>query len=189
MTLRPLYDACRAALAALPEAAPFLAGLPEDPGPETPRPAAETPGTRELARVPPGPPLLERIRAAAPALEWRQSYRPGEGMDDYLKGSGYVELTGQRGAFPAPATAFGIAVIGPGCHYPEHRHGPAEIYLVLAGHAEWHYPPAPWRRHGPGAAVLTPPGAWHAIRTGEACLVMLYAWTGGDPVTVSEIRT
>lgn len=187
-----LYALCRETfLAAGPEIAPYTPGIPADPGPLRPRAPAHTPGTDALMTATPAPgyeALLMAIQRAAPMLEWRQSYKPGEGMDDYIKGSGYVEFSSERGHFAPTGTAFGIGVIGPGCHYPEHRHAPAEVYLPIAGHAEWRYPPHGWERYGPGERIVTPPNAWHSIRTGGETLVMLYAWLDGDPVNVSELR-
>ncbi|MBK0397661.1 cupin domain-containing protein [Limibaculum sp. M0105] len=189
--LRTLFDMSRDALAALddPVAARFAAAIPADPGEALHRAPAWTPGTDALANARPGAryeDLVATLQGLAPQLEWRQSYKRSPQMESYLKGYGYIEFLGQRGHYAPAGAAFGIGVIGPDCLYPTHRHGPEEIYLPIAGSAEWSYDHGPWIRHGAGSVVHTRPWQWHALRTGTETVVLLYAWLGGDPVNVSE---
>ncbi len=77
--------------------------------------------------------------------------------------------------------AFGLGVIGPGCLYPAHRHPAAELYLPIAGRAEWCYDKGPWVAHGADAAIVTRPNQPHAIRTIDEAVALLYVWLDGDP--------
>lgn len=184
----------RRAIAALgdPDSARFAAAIPTDPGNAIPRAPSWTPGTAALETARPAPgheQLLQLLKQLAPRLEWRQSYRRSPEMESYLRGYGYIEFLGQRGHFAPADAAFGIGVIGPDCLYPTHRHGPKEIYVPIAGSAEWSYDSGPWIRHGPGSAVHTQPWQWHALRTRSEAVVLLYVWLGGDPVNISEFAT
>lgn len=188
--LSAFYAAARDRIApALPET--MLAGLPEAPPVELGLSPSAAPGREALREAVAGAgdeALLARALRLADRFAWRQTYDAAEIGESYARASGYVELLGRRGHFGAAGTAFGLGVIGRDAFYPEHRHPAEEVYLPIAGVGEWQRNGGAWHRAGPGERVHMAPWDWHAIRTGAAVLVFLYAWHGGDPSVPSELR-
>jgi len=81
-------------------------------------------------------PLIAAVAAARPYLAWRMMGR--EGFDDALRERiAYVELAGPEGAVAAPDLRVGLYLQAPGVDYPSHAHDAEELYLVLAGTAQW----------------------------------------------------
>jgi mannose-6-phosphate isomerase-like protein (cupin superfamily) len=170
--IRPrLPPAARSALAGVgtarplaPQPLPVLAWLPA-------LSALAVPTTR---------PLLERLAAAAADLAWRQTYRADEVGPAFLARYGWAELVGPAGVWPTAAARLGFLLLGPEALYPPHAHAAEEIYLVLAGTADWRRGGEPWRPRPPGALVHHPPGLPHATRTADQPLLALYVWWGED---------
>ena len=134
------------------------------------------PATRALVS------MFEREKAH---LKWEQSYTRADGLvgDDMLAGYGFAEIVGKQGPFISDRVRSGIGVWGPGIDYPSHRHRAEEVYVLLAGGAEFRF------GHGAGAAatsytagdvVHVPSLQTHGFRTKDAPLVVLYIWQGGD---------
>ena len=52
---------------------------------------------------------------------------------DFLENYGYAVLAGPGGLVASEALALGVLMLGPGIHYPTHRHPAVEIYVVARG--------------------------------------------------------
>lgn len=124
------------------------------------------------------------------ALKWEQSYTKADGVvgDDMLNGYGFAEIVGKLGPFVSDKVRSGIGVWGPNIDYPAHSHGAEEVYVVVAGEAEFTVGDAPsaWRRTGD--AVLVPSNTVHGFRTGTKPLVVLYVWQDGDLREISTFQ-
>ena len=118
-------------------------------------------------------------------LPWRYSYppRPAESADavDLAERIAFAEIIGPRAPLDAPGCRAGFTLIAPATFYPPHAHPAVELYLVIAGQAQW---------TTPGAERLVPPGDFvlhrasqpHAMRTFAEPLLALYGWSGDiDP--------
>jgi hypothetical protein len=57
--------------------------------------------------------------------------------------------------------------------YPDHRHPPEEIYLVLSS-GQWRQARDPWHEPGIGGLVYNPPGIVHAMRSTERPLLAFW---------------
>ena len=131
--------------------------------------------------------LTQALAAAAPALEWRQTYGAADFGAEFLQRYGWTELIGLRGPIASESLAVGFLLLGAGVEYPAHAHEAEEFYLPLAGAALW--------RRGEGGFALREPGepifhrAWeaHAMRTQAAPLLALSLWRGGDLAAKSRI--
>jgi mannose-6-phosphate isomerase-like protein (cupin superfamily) len=166
-----------------PESARFLAAWPPREAPRAVAPTAlpVLAWLETAARAaPPGAlgTLARRVADAAPALAWRQSYRPGDVPAAFLERYGYSELLGAAGPVPCAVLAGGVLLLGPQTRYPAHRHVAEELYIPLAGAAEWQRGDAPFAVRAPGEAVFHASGESHAMRTGAAPLLALYLWRG-----------
>jgi hypothetical protein len=169
----------------------FLADWPAaappapQPRPAPCEPAAPLPVLRWLPRMALdadrfGGVFVETLCRAAGSLDWRQTYSLADAGESFLRNYGWAELVR-----PAAATGFvqiscGVLVLGPNTFYPAHRHEAEEIYLPLAGTAEWQQGDAGWRRRSPGTLIHHSSEEPHAMRTGEHPLLAMYLWRSVD---------
>jgi quercetin dioxygenase-like cupin family protein len=125
-------------------------------------------------------PLLAPLAALGPSLGWVQNpnYVAAPPSPDFLENYGYAVLAGPGGLVASEALALGVLMLGPGIHYPTHRHPAVEIYIVAAGEAEWQRGEAPWRREPPGTVIRHESMMPHATRTLAEPLLAAYLWRG-----------
>ena len=175
-----------------PELASFLDDWPApDAAPRAvePRPL---PVLRWLGRTPAlavaeTRPLVDGFVAAARALAWGQTYAAGDLGERFLERYGWSELIGVRGPIASDRLACGVLLLGPEIEYPPHSHAAEEIYVPLAGAADWLRGGEGWRRRRPGELIHHPSGVAHAMRTDGQPLLALYLWRGGDLAQKSRL--
>jgi len=144
-----------------------------------------------IAAGEPGPlrPLVTAILPFLPALHWRYGYPEHPAWPGLADRLAFAPLIGGRAPFGDAAASLGLTLIAPATHYPLHAHPAIELYLVLAGTAEWRIAGAPFAPRPPGALILHPTGVAHAMRTAAEPLLALYVWRGDlvtAPVYVAE---
>jgi quercetin dioxygenase-like cupin family protein len=124
--------------------------------------------------------LLAPLAALGPSLGWVQNpnYVAAPPSPDFLENYGYAVLAGPGGLVASEAVALGVLMLGPGIHYPTHRHPAVEIYVVASGEAEWQKGEAPWRREPPGTVIRHESMMPHATRTLAEPLLAAYLWRG-----------
>lgn len=106
----------------------------------------ENPG----ASTPDLTPLRDALMAAGPHAKWRETYRGSNIGDDFVDRFGVFQLIGPSAApFRATHMRSFISWTPPGMHYTWHHHPAEELYVVLAGEAEFAV-------HGKGAKILRP---------------------------------
>lgn len=127
-------------------------------------------------------PLLEAFIRHRDSRFWEQSYTKADAVvgDNMLAGYGFAEVIGKRGPFLSDRVRAGLGVWGPWIDYPAHRHAAEEVYLPLAGGAEFRLGDAPPAIYGPGTAVHVPSLLTHGFRTLEAPFAVFYIWQAGD---------
>ena len=125
-------------------------------------------------------PLLAPLAALGPSLRWVQNpnYVAAPPSPDFLENYGYAVLAGPGGLVASDLLALGVLMLGPGIHYPTHRHPAVEIYVVASGEAEWQKGEAPWRRQPPGTVIRHESMMPHATRTLAEPLLAAYLWRG-----------
>jgi hypothetical protein len=141
-------------------------------------PAGANPGTHAL---------VEQLVATAGDLAWGQTYRAGDIGGRFLDRYGWTELIGLRGPVASDRIACGFLLLGPDIEYPPHAHAAEEIYVPLAGTADWLRGDEGWRQRSPGAPIHHPSWIPHAMRTAGQPLLALYLWRGGDLAQKSTI--
>ena len=187
--LLELLRVVRAQLAGLhaPELARFLDEWPRwgraAPLPRL-RSARPLPVLRYLAEAIARTRMLDRRLAAALAraahgLRWRQTYSKAQVGARFLENYAWTEFLGPAAPVRCARLSGGLLLLGPRVHYPGHRHPAEELYLPLAGTAEWQRGREPWTLRAPGTVVLHQSGEIHAMRTGVEPLLALYLWRGG----------
>lgn len=103
------------------------------------------------------------------------AYATGSGLAGRACTTGRI---GPNGPVPASDLAAGFFAVGPGVDYRDHRHEPEELYLPIAGRAQYWNEAAGWREAGPDTVMIHPPWQWHAMRTSEQPVLILWMWVG-----------
>ena len=108
-------------------------------------------------------------------------------MRAFLANYAYAELVGPGGMALSADTAPGLLLIGPDNHYPPYSHPAEEIYLVVAGEAEWRQGSEAWKTRTPASVIHHAPNRVHAMRTAAEPLLALYAWRGDINIAASLV--
>lgn len=127
-----------------------------------------------------GADFIDAFGAAAGSLDWRQTYTVAEVGEEFLRNYAWAELSRPGAGIGAAQISCGVLVLGPNTFYPPHRHEAEEIYLPLAGTAEWLKGDGVWRRRRPGTLIHHSSEETHAMRTGEQPLLAMYLWRSAD---------
>ncbi len=148
-------------------------------------PAADT-----LASIPPTAtaetrPLIAAFARHRRTRKWEQSYTKADRLvgDDMLASYGFAEVIGKWGPFVSDKVRSGVGIYGANILYPRHHHAAEEIYVCLAGTAEFFLggdDDTSTVTPGPGDAVYVPSRLPHGFRTREEPFVVFYIWQSGD---------
>lgn len=122
--------------------------------------------------------LARAVAAVAPGLPWyRRPWSAADGGPDaeatFRDGHANAQIVGPQGLEIRDDVTVGVTIMAPGVRYPDHRHPPEEVYVVMS-EGEWRRANDPWFRPGPGGIVHNPPGIVHAMRSGTAPLFALW---------------
>ncbi|NKC13778.1 MAG: cupin domain-containing protein [Gammaproteobacteria bacterium] len=119
--------------------------------------------------------LGNAVSALAPELVWH-AILEGADVDEQLQRG---LISSQAGAAESIPTRLGIFMLAPGLHYPLHHHAALEIYYVVYGALSIQHGCAgtPFEL-GAGQFSVTPCYRVHALTTGSAPCLLIYAWTG-----------
>ena len=120
--------------------------------------------------------VVAALSASRDDLTW---FAPPDAVPDVMRTRAVAaELVGPDATYHAADVRIGLMAIGAHTHYPAHRHAAAEHYLLISGGAFFSSGSAPDRWLGPGEVVVNPPLAWHATRTTDGAVLVLYTWSG-----------
>jgi len=124
--------------------------------------------------------LVEPLAALSASLRWVQNpnYIAAPPDPGFLDNYGYAVLAGPGGLVTSDRLALGVLLLGPGTHYPVHRHPAVEIYVVAAGEAEWRKGEEVWQRRPPGSIIRHESMVPHATRSLTDPLLAIYLWRG-----------
>jgi mannose-6-phosphate isomerase-like protein (cupin superfamily) len=112
--------------------------------------------------------LGRRFVEIALLLPWDQTTRVHDGGTDFA----FVEFDQVCTMGGGRA---GLMYIRPGQHYPLHSHPPHEVYLTIAGTAQWRYGGHDgYRSVGPDATIYNHPHDQHSVIAADTPLVALY---------------
>jgi mannose-6-phosphate isomerase-like protein (cupin superfamily) len=127
-------------------------------------------------------PLLRTFARHNQRLRWEQSYRKQDGLvpDAMLAAYGFAEIIGLRGPFVSDRIRAGIAIWGAQVDYPQHQHQAEEVYIVLAGSAEFSFDNHTAQTRSVGDVVFVESNQRHGFRTADESLVVFYLWQAGD---------
>ena len=117
-------------------------------------------------------PLGRQFTDVAPLLPWTPTTRSSDGGVDLALAP--LERVRDMGELTV-----GIMYVRPGRQYPLHHHPPHELYLTIAGRADWRFGGHDdFRSIGPDATIYNRPDDLHSAIAGDTPLVALYVlWT------------
>ena len=106
--------------------------------------------------------LAVALREIEPHLSWNNQ---SERRKSAVLAQNYADsfIVGPGGFAPSSAIEIGVSVMAPHTIYPDHRHPPEELYLVLS-QGEWRQNADAWHEPGVGVVVYNPPDIVHAMR-------------------------
>jgi hypothetical protein len=164
----------------LHEATPALADFAPWPSDltATERPPRMLPCVSMLQGFASDTPAIAALQAAAPLLEWRQTYSADEVGDAYLQSYGYIELFGTKGHYHSTELRGYFGFWGPGLLYDWHTHPAEEIYFGLLGRAHFFSDQQPDASVEPGGWRWHPPFERHSMQTREAPFLCYALWKG-----------
>lgn len=121
--------------------------------------------------------------ALCPNIEWSQNsgYTEANSTRSFLDGYAYASLSGPDGPILCEAPMAGFMLLGPDVHYPDHKHAPREIYLILTPGARWSLDSGDWFDVPAGSLILHESWQKHAIRTGKTPFLAFAAWLEAGP--------
>lgn len=112
--------------------------------------------------------LAQQFVDIAALLRWQPTFR----TDD--QGT-HIALAPLNEVRTLDGVTVGLLYVGPGRQYPLHSHPPHELYLTIAGTAQWRYGGhTEFREVDPESVILNRPNDLHATIAGTTPLVALY---------------
>lgn len=120
----------------------------------------------------------QSLSRLASQLAWFK--RPGADStgEPFASGHANATLIGKGGLEQRKDIWIGVSLMAPGITYPEHRHAPEEVYLVLSD-GQWQQNGGAWHEPGAGGIVHNPPHVQHSMRSGATPLLASWClWLG-----------
>jgi quercetin dioxygenase-like cupin family protein len=121
--------------------------------------------------------LADAFAVIEPQLSWK--VRPGAEAhgEAFLRGHANTTIVGSEGLEIRGDVWIGASLLAPHTQYPNHRHPPEEIYVVMSD-GQWRQANDPWHEPGSGGLVYNPPNIVHAMRSAERPLFAVwFLWT------------
>ncbi|MEM7090612.1 MAG: dimethylsulfonioproprionate lyase family protein [Pseudomonadota bacterium] len=126
-------------------------------------------------------PLVDAFSRRMRDLPWHVPY-----LGDPAAGPGFAERaasTGRIGPIApvrSPDVAGGFFVVGRDVDYLDHNHRPEELYLPVAGEAEFWNEDTGWSVKRADDAMIHPSWQWHGMRTTDKPVLIFWMWLGPE---------
>ncbi|NDW53863.1 dimethylsulfonioproprionate lyase family protein [Aliiroseovarius sp. PrR006] len=120
--------------------------------------------------------LRDAVLALAPDAHWLEHYRDSAIGDDFMDRFGCFCLIGDQGGFASDQLRVWLVYMPPHLHYPWHHHPAEELYLVLAGQAEFLRAGEATRRLSAGDTMFHASNQPHAMTTDADPVLCLVFW-------------
>lgn len=133
-------------------------------------------------------PVVGAIAAGAERLSWVRSYddlAASEPLDAFRDHYSWAPLA------PAPVAVdrlIGLTLQAPGIDYPSHQHAPAELYGIIAGHADWQIGDGPYEPKRAGDVMVHEPGQAHAMLTHDQPLLCWVIWADQPDAAAAFVK-
>lgn len=141
--------------------------------------------TEALATASAGSASVAGVAAAFAALEPSLTWAPRAAggpfaSDNWPDGHANATVVGPRGLEDRNDLAIGASLLAPHVRYPDHDHGPEEVYLVLSP-GRFQHGDSGWFEPGVGGTLHNRPNIKHAMASDDAPLLALWCLWIGKP--------
>jgi hypothetical protein len=117
--------------------------------------------------------LADAFAVIEPRLDWKVRAGAATQCEQFLDDYANATIIGLEGLEIRRDVWIGVSLMAPHTQYPDHRHPPEEIYVVLSD-GQWRQASDPWHEPGIGGLVYNPPNVVHAMRSTERPLLALW---------------
>lgn len=117
--------------------------------------------------------IVDAFASIEPQFNWKLRDGAEKQGERFLNGHANATIIGPEGIEIRRDVRVGVSLMAPHMQYPDHRHPPEEIYLVLS-QGQWRQASNPWHEPGIGGLVYNPPNIVHAMRSMDAPLLALW---------------
>ncbi len=125
------------------------------------------------------PGFRDALINAGPIAQWRETYKGARISQDFLDKFACYEILGVDAPFGTTEMRSFVVYQPPGLHYPWHHHPAEELYVVIAGEAEFSIEGEDSRTLRAGETAYHRSDVPHAL-TAHAHPVMAYVLWRGD---------
>ena len=123
--------------------------------------------------------LRDAFIAAGPLAQWRETYKDTDIGQDFMDRFACYCLIGVGGAFTSPKMCAWVVYMPPRLYYPWHHHPGEEMYLTLAGEAEFMREGASNEILRPGDTSQHASNQPHAMETHAHPVMAYVVWRNG----------
>ncbi len=123
--------------------------------------------------------IVDAFASIEPALFWAPRSASGPyASANWPKGHANAMIVGPGGLESRGGVNIGVSLLAPHVRYPDHSHGPEEVYLVLSP-GRFQHGESGWFEPGIGGTLYNEPSIRHAMASDEAPLFALwFLWIG-----------
>lgn len=120
--------------------------------------------------------LRDALIDLAPTMHWRETYQKTDIGADFMNRFGCYEIIGRAAPFASAAMRSFLVYQPPHLHYPWHRHPAEEMYVVIAGEAEFHQKGETSQTLQAGQATFHPSMRSHALTSHDHPVLAYVVW-------------
>jgi hypothetical protein len=117
--------------------------------------------------------IATSFAAMAPALPWSRRSDGPHASANIMEGHANAMVVGPGGLEARDDVWIGASLLARDTRYPDHRHPPEEVYLVLSP-GEFRQGEGPWFEPGFGGTFFNSPEILHAMRSGPHPLFAIW---------------
>jgi hypothetical protein len=123
--------------------------------------------------------VANAFAALEPSLLWARRAASGPfASDNWLEGHANTTVAGPKSLEDRYDLSIGASLLAPHVRYPDHNHGPEEVYLVLSP-GRFQHGDSGWFEPGIGGTLYNKPNIRHAMASDDAPLLALWClWIG-----------
>ncbi len=122
------------------------------------------------------PELRDALVDVSPAMQWRETYKETDIGADFMDRFGCYEIIGRDAPFSSEKMRSFLVYQPPHLHYPWHHHPAEEIYVVIAGQAEFHTKNKGSKTLVSGQSSFHPSNVPHALSSHEHPVMAYVVW-------------
>lgn len=123
--------------------------------------------------------FVRKIQETYLNQQWRQPYKVDDFGVEFFDGAAWFPIADADGPNVYSDGLMEVMLLGGNVTYPNHKHTPEELYIVLAGQVWWESEDnqACWKYAGDVIHHL--PNVVHSIKAGAEPVLLLNLWRGG----------